>query len=89
MPYQLFHDHVNCAEPWWQSDATDALLDIYDGWFAKGGSAEAKQRGENRYRIELESELNDLNNDGAGALSAHGTFERCEVSWSGEFPMFL
>lgn len=88
-PYQLYADTADCVEKpgFWESDAYDALFDIYTGWTLSDGSAEVDDAGDKAYRVDLEGSLTaDLDAEPAGAIELHATFDHCELTWDTEFP---
>ena len=87
-PYQLYLDAVDCGSLNWQGDALDQLHLISDVWGVRSGTTTAERTSDDAYSLDISAEMIDESDDPAGSLEAHGTFEHCEVSWSGDFPSF-
>ena len=89
-PYGHFAAAAACEDDptFWESEAEDSLTDLQQSWTMVEGGAEASKPNPDTYEVSVDGTLEDRGGSAAGDLSVKASFDRCEVSWGGDFPEF-
>jgi len=80
-PYRIRADAFDCGA---NAEALDAALEASTTtWYLGDGAIEASLKGDDAYRLSLDTAIEEIQGEDAGALRARGRFERCTVTVEG------